>query len=300
MLTVTILGSNSAIPANNRNPSSQFVQSENAAYLVDCGEGTQLQLNKYKLKWSRISHIFISHLHGDHYFGLIGLITTMSLLGRKKVLHIYGPEKLKSIIDLQLSVAGSVLPFELFFHPLGENGEIANDEQVSISSFRVDHRIDCWGFIFRERKFPRKIIPQMVAAYEVPYSFYKNLQLGENYINAKGTIVSNADLTEAAPAPRSYAYCADTIFSDKFLDDIKGVNLLYHESTYLKSDVAKAIARFHCTSEQAATTAKKANVEKLIIGHFSSRYDNLESFAEEARAVFPNTELAIEGKTFEV
>ena len=300
MLALTILGNNSAIPAFGRNPTAQILQNGDEAFLIDCGEGTQLQMSKYKIKKSKISHVFISHLHGDHYFGLIGLLNTMSLLNRTQDLQVYGPPMLEDIIKLHLHAADTTLSFKLYFHALGGEGMIANTKRMTIECFTVRHRIDCWGFLFRERKKPRSIDPQKVLSYEIPASFFEQLQKGEDYITKKGVTISNADVTNPSTKPKSYAYCADTIYDEQLALKIKDVDLLYHETTYLKEQHIKAAERFHCTTVQAAGIAKKGCVQKLIIGHFSSRYEVLEEFLVEATAVFENTELALEGACYKV
>ncbi|MEO7523089.1 MAG: ribonuclease Z [Ferruginibacter sp.] len=300
MLALTILGNNSAIPAFGRNPTAQILQNEDEAFLIDCGEGTQLQMTKYKIKKSKITHIFISHLHGDHYFGLMGLLTSMSLLSRTQDLHLYGPPLLENIIKLQLEAANTVLCYKLYFHSLGNDGPISNTKRMSIDSFRVKHRIDCWGFLFREKKKPRSIDPDKVRAYEIPSAYYNLLQQGEDYITKKGVLIANSDVTHASAKPKSYAYCADTIYDETLSEKIKDVDLLYHETTYLKDQHERAAARFHCTTIQAADIAKKAAVRKLIIGHFSSKYEFLDQFLVEAREVFAETELALEGACYKV
>lgn len=300
MLALTILGNNSAIPAFGRNPTAQVLQNDDEAFLIDCGEGTQLQMSKYKIKKSKISHIFISHLHGDHYFGLIGLLTSMSLLSRTQDLHIYAPPALKQIIDLHLEVADSHLCYTLYFHPLGDEGEIANTKKMTIDCFKVKHRIDCWGFLFREKRKPRSVDADKARSYEIPASYYPQLQNGQDYTTKKGVIIQNGEVTHAAPKPKSYAYCADTIFDEALPAKVKGVDLLYHETTYLKDQHERAAARFHCTTEQAANIARSAGVQKLIIGHFSSKYELLDQFLEEAKEIFEETELALEGACYKV
>ena len=300
LLALTILGNNSAIPAFGRNPTSQVLQTQDDVFLVDCGEGTQLQLSKYKIRRSRISHVFISHMHGDHYFGLIGLLTSMSLLSRTQDLHLHAPPLLKEIIDLQLSAANTTLCYKIHFHPLGEEGIIANNNKISVECFKVKHRIDCWGFIFREIRKPRSIDADKVKSYEIPAAFYDQLQKGEDYKTKKGTIIPNEDLTIEAAKPRSYAFCADTIYDESIAEKIKGVDLAYHETTYLKDQHVRAAERFHSTTVQAAAIAKKAGVKKLLIGHFSSKYELLDEFLIEAKEVFENTELALEGLCFKI
>lgn len=298
MLALTILGNNSAIPAFGRNPTAQVLQLEDEFFLIDCGEGTQLRMAKYKIRRSKIEHIFISHLHGDHYFGLIGLVTSMSLLSRTQDLHIYGPEPLEHIINFQLKVADTTLSYKLYFHPLTIDGIIVNENKFTVSCFQVKHRIPCWGFMFKQKKNPRKIDPLRIKAYEIPASFYEKLQKGEDYITKKGTIIPNEEVTIANLPAKSYAYCADTIFDEGLAEKVKGVDLLYHETTYLKDSADKAAARFHCTTHQAGTVAQMAGVKKLIIGHFSSRYETLDDYLTETKEIFENTELALEGACY--
>lgn len=300
MLVLTILGNNSAIPAFGRNPTAQILQNDDEAFLIDCGEGTQLQMTKYKIKKSKISHIFISHLHGDHYFGLMGLLTSMSLLSRTQDLHVYGPPLLEAIINMQLDAASTTLCYKLYFHPLAGEGPIANTKRMNIDCFKVNHRIDCWGFLFREKKKPRGIDVEKVRSYEIPAAYYDQLQKGEDYITKKGVLIANADVTHATAKPKSYAYCADTIYDETLAYKIKDVDLLYHETTYLKDQHERAAARFHCTTIQAADIAKKGTVGKLIIGHFSSKYELLDQFLTEAKEVFEETELALEGACYKI
>ncbi len=299
MLAVTILGNNSALPAFDRHPTAQVVMLEDHLFLIDCGEGTQMQMAKYRIRRGRINHIFISHLHGDHYFGLIGLITSMGLLGREHDMNLYAPAPLKDLIDMQLKVADTALPFKLHFHPLQE-GQIVQEEKFRVSCFKVSHRIPCWGFRFEQLKAPRRVNPQKAVEMGIPAVFFDRLKQGEDYTTQSGVLVKNDTVTHAAPAPLSYAYSADTMYDERIIEKVKGANLLYHETTYLKDLADRALKRYHCTTEQAATIALKAGVDKLIIGHFSSKYESLQEFETEARAVFPNTELALEGVTYKV
>jgi ribonuclease Z len=295
LLALTILGNNSAIPAFDRNPTAQVLQTMEESFLIDCGEGTQMQLSKYKIKRSKINHIFISHLHGDHYFGLIGLLTSMSLLNRIQELHLHAPPELEQLINLQLNFASTHLSFALHFHPLQNEGLILDGNKMTVECFKVQHRIDCWGFLFRQKKNPRKLDAERAKIYEIPSAFYEKLQRGEDYITKKGTIVPNEEVTTAATKPRSYAYCADTIYDESLAEKVKGVDLLYHETTYLKDLQERAAARYHSTTVQAASIAKKAEVKKLLIGHFSSKYENLDEFLTETVEIFKNTELAVQG-----
>jgi ribonuclease Z len=298
MLAVTILGNNSAIPAFGRHPTAQAVITLEQTFLVDCGEGTQMQMNNYKIRHSRVNHIFISHLHGDHYFGLIGLLTTMGLLGRKVELHLYAPPQLIDVINLQFKVSDSHLPYQLHFHPLNGDDLLFEDKKIRISSFKVFHRIDCWGFLFHEKRFLRKIDAQKANRYNIPLSFYENLHRGEDYLTPGNTLIPNAELTVEGPHATSYAYCADTGYNELVSEKVRGVDVMYHEATYLHEFEDRAHARFHSTSKQAAMVAQKAGAKRLLLGHFSSKYEELDDFKTEACTIFPQTELAIEGVTY--
>ncbi len=291
MIAVTILGNNSAVPSHHRHPTAQVLQTAEHVILIDCGEGTQMQMGLYKIKKSRINHIFISHLHGDHYFGLIGLLNSLALNNRLNDLHIYAPEKLQEIIEIQMEVAKAGFPFQLYFHKLEKEEVLFEDKKLSVECFKVKHRIECWGFLFREKKNKRKIIARQVKKHKVPKSFYENLHQGEDFINKNNELIKNEVLTTEAEPPKSYAFCADTAFYEPIAEKIKGVDLVYHESTYLDELAKKAGDRFHSTSKQAATIAKKAGAKKLLLGHFSSMYETLEQFKEEACEIFENTKL---------
>jgi ribonuclease Z len=298
MFGVTILGNNSALPAYERHPTAQVVTLDEHLFLIDCGEGTQMQLSKYRIRRSKINHIFISHLHGDHYFGLPGLLTTLGLMNREHELHLYAPAPLKEILDLQFSVADTKLPFELYFHALAEEGVIVDDVKFSVECFKVYHRIECWGFIIREKKKPRKIDKEKIIHYDIPTIVYEKLKAGEDYTAETGEVVKSEDVTIPAPLPRSYAYCADTIYNEGIAEKLKDVTLLYHETTYLKDLEERAKSRFHSTTIQAAKIALLANAKNLLIGHFSSKYETLDEFLLEASELFPSTQLALEGCTY--
>lgn len=300
MFGVTILGNNSAIPAFKRHPTAQIVTLNDQYFLIDCGEGTQSQISKYKVKRTKINHIFISHLHGDHYFGLIGLITSMGLMGRENDLYLFAPKGLDTLINLQLNLADTSLPFKIHFTAIENEGVLIENNKYIIECFATKHRIPCFGFVIREKKAPRKIIKEKVLKYEIPTAYYENLKQGKDYEKKDGTIISNHLLTSANSQPKSYAYSADTIYDEEIIEKIKNVSLLYHETTYLQDDEIKAKERFHSTSKQAATIALKANVKKLIIGHFSSKYEHLQAFEDQAKSIFANTELALEGVTFKI
>ncbi len=300
MLALTILGNNSAVPAFGRHPTAQVLQTLDDTYLIDCGEGTQMQMAKYKIRRAKISRIFISHLHGDHYFGLMGLLTSMSLLGRTQDLHLYGSPALEEIVLSQFKVAAAHLSYNLIFHPLVEEGIIAEDKTITISCFKVTHRIECFGFLFKQKKKLRSVDAQRAKSYEIPKSFYSKLQQGEDYTNKQGTIIPNIEVTHEPTPSFSYAYSADTIYDERIIDKVRGVDLLYHESTYLKAFEERALMHFHSTTVQAATIATKAEVKKLLIGHFSSKYETLDEYLAETCEVFPNTELALEGSCFKI
>ncbi|HEX2609277.1 MAG TPA: ribonuclease Z [Flavisolibacter sp.] len=300
MLSVTILGNNSAVPAFNRHPTSQVVSQDGNNYLVDCGEGTQIQMIKYKVRRGKISHIFISHLHGDHYFGLAGLLNTFGLLSHKQELHVYGPAPLQQIIEMQLNVADTSLPYPLHFHTLSEAGLLVDNDKIRISCFRTNHRIECYGFLFEEKQGKRKLLIEKVRKLDIPVSFYSSLQQGLDYITPRGHTIPNDTVTIPSDRGRKYAFCADTKYDETLIPHIYGADMIYHETTYLDNMREKAFDRFHSTTRQAGEIARKAMIGKLLIGHFSSKYSTLEQFLEETRQVFPNTELAIEGNTYEV
>jgi ribonuclease Z len=305
MLAVTILGNNSALPAFDRHPTAQVVTMEDQIFLVDCGEGTQMQMAKYKIRRSKINHIFISHLHGDHYFGLIGLLTSMGLLGRTQEMHLHAPPALQEIIGLQLKVADIHLPYLLHFHPLTQPTSdqpvvLIREAKFEVSCFPVVHRIECWGFIFREIRPFRRVNPEKARQHDVPSSFFDRLKWGESYEKKDGSIVDNLLVTEPAHKARSYAYAADTLFDERISAYVRDVDMHYHETTYLKDLETQAGRRFHSTTTQAATIASQARVQRLLIGHFSSKYEKLQAFEQEAREVFPNTDLALEGVTYKI
>jgi len=298
VLAVTILGNNSAIPAFDRHPTAQVVTLDDHLFLIDCGEGTQTQMNKYKIRRSRINHIFISHLHGDHYFGLIGLVTSMGLLGRTQDLNLYGPPRLIDIFNLQLEVADTTLPFNLIFHPLGEEGILLKENRYQVNCFKVFHRIECWGFIFRQIRPPRRVNPDKARIAGIPAAFFDRLKWGEDYETREGLLIANDSVTDVAPKPKSYAYSADTVYNPDIAVKVKDVDMLYHETTYLKDLEDRATKRYHCTTVQAAAIAKTAGAKQLLIGHFSSKYDKLDEFEKETREIFPNSFLALEGVSY--
>jgi ribonuclease Z len=298
MFGVTILGNNSAIPAFDRHPTAQVVTLNEHMFLFDCGEGTQMQFSHYKIRRSRINHIFISHLHGDHYFGLIGLITSFSLLSRTADLHLYAPPALKEILDLQLQAASTTLCYNLHFHPLEREGLLVDEKKFTVECFNTKHRIDCWGFVVREKKKPRRINKEVISQYDISSAFYDRLKEGADYTTKEGRVIPNETVTIPTTPAKSYAFAADTVYFEEIAEKVKGVTLLYHEATYLKDQHQRAADRFHSTTVQAAAIAKAAGVEKLLLGHFSSKYEVLDEFLSEAKEVFPATQLAIEGATY--
>jgi len=299
---VTILGSSSATPIFNRNPTSQALNINERLYLIDCGEGTQQQMLRFDIKASRIDHIFISHLHGDHYLGLVGLLSSMHLNGRKKALYLFGPAHLKEIIDLQFKYSETTLQFPLEFTAIdAQKAEvIINNSDVIVETIPLDHRIACTGFLFKEKKRLRKLIKEKLEDLNVPVEYYTALKRGNDYTSASGEVYKNDTLTTDSQAPKSYAYCSDTLYNEQYFEQISNATLLYHESTFLNDMLDRAKETHHTTALQAGEIALKTHAKKLLIGHFSARYKTLNELLDEARSVFPETELAIEGKTFAI
>jgi len=271
-------------------------------FLVDCGEGTQMELRRYKVRLQRIDRIFISHLHGDHYLGLVGYMSSLHLLGRKSDLHIYGPPELKSLIELNMRVSQTYLSYRYEFHDLQfENPELLyQDLHLEIISFPLKHRIPCCGFLFREKKRALKVNKDVIAQFRLKSEEVVRLKRGEDIVLEEGRNLTSAESTEAPPAPRSFAYCSDTAYDESLVPLLKGVNLLYHESTFIDQEAKRAKETFHSTASQAATIAKLSEVGRLILGHYSSRYDSEDLFLSEARVIFDNTLLGQEGRTYEV
>ncbi|WP_299157262.1 ribonuclease Z [uncultured Tenacibaculum sp.] len=300
-LHLTILGCHSATPRVNAHPTSQYLEINNRHFLIDCGEGTQRQMRKYKIGFSKINHIFISHLHGDHFFGLIGLISTFGILNREKDLHIYGPKGIKEVTVLQLKISKSWTRYNIVFHELDskESELIFEDDKISVHTIPLDHRVYTNGFLFKEKSKPRKLHIENIQQYdEIDTCDFHNIKAGKDFILSTGEIVPNSELTIDPPKPKSYAFCSDTAFKPGIIPIIKDVNLLYHEATFLKDREDLCEKTKHSTAEQAATIANEANVGKLIIGHYSSRYSNLKDFKKEAQTVFNNVELAEAGKQY--
>jgi ribonuclease Z len=297
---VTILGSSSATPIFNRNPTAQVLNINEKLYLVDCAEGTQQQMLRFEVKASRIDYIFISHLHGDHYLGLVGLLSSMHLNGRTKLLKMFCPPPLKEIIDLQLKYSETTLqyPIEFNFTKADAAEVILDNEDILVETIPLDHRIPCTGFLFREKKRLRKIIKDKIEELNIPVQYFTALKKGKDYEAADGTIYKNDTLTIDSAQPKVYVYCSDTLYNPKYFAQINSASLLYHEATFLNDMLDRANHTHHTTALQAAQVAFQTNADKLVIGHFSARYKTLNEFLDEAQSVFPNTELAIEGKTF--
>ncbi|MCB2221913.1 MAG: ribonuclease Z [Bacteroidetes bacterium] len=302
VFNIHILGSNSAVPTLKRHPTAQLVNHNERFYLIDCAEGTQLQLRKYKYKLQRIGNIFISHLHGDHFFGLIGLISTMHLLGRKKELHIYGPAELEKVILLQLEVSQTELIYPFHFHPIDpqKSEMIYENEKLTITTIPLNHRIPTCGFLFREKQGKRRLIKNVINNLDIPVDQFSKIKSGADFIDANGKTYKNSDLTMDPYPIRSYAYCSDTKYHEPIIDIVKKVSLLYHEATFMHDKADVAADKFHSTSSEAATIAKRSEVGKLIIGHFSTRYEDPQDLLQEARQIFNNTDLALDGSTFAV
>lgn len=300
-MKLTILGCYAATPRTFTNPTAQILEIKNNIFLIDCGEGTQVQLRKNKIKFSKVNHIFISHLHGDHFFGLVGLISTFTLLGRTTDLYIYGPVGIKEIIMLQLRLTNSWTNYKLFFQELDSKDSeiIFEDEKVTVKTIPLKHRIYTNGFLFEEKLDKRKLNIEAVKKFKIEECYYQNIKNGKDITLDDGQLISNEQLTYNPAAPMSYAFCSDTGYNEEIVSLIANVTVLYHEATFLQSEERLASKTMHSTAIEAATIALKANVEQLILGHYSTRYKNIALFKEEAQTVFPNVELADDGKTFE-
>ncbi|MBQ6694058.1 MAG: ribonuclease Z [Bacteroidaceae bacterium] len=299
---VHILGCGSALPTTRHNASSQVVRIGNKQFMIDCGEGTQLQLRKSHLHFSFINHIFISHLHGDHCFGLIGMISTFGLLGRNAPLHIYAHPMLQKIIQPQMDFFCKELPYHIEFHNIDptQHKTIYEDKSITVETLPQKHRIPCCGFLFKEKPKKRHIIGEMMEYYNIPTYLRQGIKDGDDFTTTDGQIIPNDRLTRNADPSRSYAYCSDTLPCPENKIYLNEINLLYHEATFAESEKGRAAETYHSTALQAAEIALEAKVHKLIIGHFSSRYTDDNILLDEAKELFPNTELAYEGATFSI
>ena len=300
-LKLTILGCYAATPRTFTNPTSQVLDIKKRLFLIDCGEGTQVQLRKNKVKFSRINHIFISHLHGDHFFGLVGLISTFSLLNRTTDLHVYGPKGIKEIIKLQLRLSNSWTNYGLHFHELEslESEIIFEDHKVIVKTIPLKHRVYTNGFLFQEKIGERKLNIEAVQNHAIDTCYYQNIKNGRDITLDNGSVVVNKDLTFDPVPALSYAFCSDTVYHEGILPIIENVDVLYHESTFLQSEENLAKKTLHSTAKEAALIARRANAKQLILGHYSTRYENIEMFKKEAETVFSDVLLGDDGKSFE-
>ncbi|WP_281633201.1 ribonuclease Z [Flavobacterium luteolum] len=300
-MKLTILGCYAATPRTLTNPTAQVLEIKNRLFLIDCGEGTQVQLRKNKIKFSKINHIFISHLHGDHLFGLIGTISTFSLLGRTTDLHIYGPKGIKELILIQLKLTESWTTYSLFFHELEskESEVVFEDKKVIVKTIPLKHRVYTNGYLFQEKPDERKLNVEAVQRYNIHVAYYQKIKNGGDITLDDGTVIENEKLTFDPPPAKSYAFCSDTVYNEEIIQIIQNTDILYHESTFLESEARLAEKTLHSTAKEAASIALKANVKQLILGHYSTRYDGLEPFKKEAEEVFPNVLLADDGVSFE-
>ena len=299
-MELTILGCYSATPRPKTHPTSQVLSIKNHLFLIDCGEGTQVQLRRYKVKFSRIKHIFISHLHGDHYFGLIGLISTFMLLGREAELNIYGPKGIKKVIMLQLKLGKAWFNYPLSFHELEckESEIIFEDDKVTVITVPLKHRVYTNGFVFKEKLGERKINIEAVKDNNIDMSYLQKIKQGRDIENNDGKLILNKQITFDPEKPKSYAFCSDTQYYPACIPTIKNVTALYHESSFLDEHEYLCTKTRHSTARQAALIAKEATVDRLILGHYSTRYPSIEKFKAEAKQVFDNVELAEDGKKF--
>jgi ribonuclease Z len=300
-MELTILGCHSATPRNNARPTAQLLEMRGHLFLIDCGEATQIALRNANAKFSRIKHIFISHLHGDHFFGLFGLISTFQLLGREAEMHIYGPKGIKEAVLLVLKLGGAYTPFPLYFHELsGDTSEVLyEDDKVLVRTIPLRHRVYTNGFFFQEKEGERRLDMTAISNYpSIEKCDYQNIKSGKDIVLENGTIIPNEELTFAPHKPQSYAFCSDTLYFEALAEEIKGARVVYHEATFLKNNEELAAKTMHSTAYQAGLTAKNANAEVLILGHYSSRYNDIKLFKEEASEVFANVYLAEDGKKF--
>lgn len=300
-MKVTILGCYAATPRTLTHPTSQVLEIKNHLFLIDCGEGTQVRLRKQKVRFSKINHIFISHLHGDHFFGLPGLVATFRLLGRVNPLHIYGPKGIKEAVTLLLKLGDSWTNYPLHFHELSSQAPevVFEDKKVTVTTIPLDHRVYTNGFLFREKVGSRKLEAQAVEAHGIDSCYFQNIKDGKDAPNKAGEIIPNAQLSSDPKPTKSYAFCSDTAYFPKIIAQIKEVTVLYHESTFLESESDLATKTKHSTASQAAKIAESAGVKSLILGHYSTRYDGLQPFKEEAEVYFKPVLLADDGREFE-
>ena len=300
-MEITTLGCHSASPRANARPSAQLLEMRGHLFLIDCGEATQIALRNANAKFARIKHIFISHLHGDHFYGLFGLISTFQLLGREAEMHIYGPKGIKEAVLLVLKLGGAYTPFPLYFHELTGNTSqlLYEDDKVTVHTIPLRHRVYTNGFLFQEKVGERRLNTDAIAQYpEIQVCDYQNIKNGKDIRLENGTTIPNAELTFEPHRPQSYAYCSDTLYFEELADSIQGARVVYHESTFLQANEELAAKTMHSTAYQAGLTARQAGAEALILGHYSSRYSDINLYKEEAEQVFKNVFLAEDGKKF--
>lgn len=299
---VHILGCGSALPTLQHNASSQIVELREKLFMIDCGEGTQIQLRRSRIHFSKIIAVFISHLHGDHCFGLPGMISTFGMTGRTAPLHIYAPAAFEPILDQTLSFFCQGLEFKVVFHAVDttQNKVVYEDRSLTVETIPLQHRIDCCGYLFREKPILPHIRRDMIDFYKIPISQINNIKAGADWVTAEGEVIANSRLTTPAEPARSYAYCSDTRYIKTLHELVKGVSTIYHESTYSAEDAERARLYWHSTSQDAAKVARDASVGKLLLGHFSARYNNESQLLEEAKEIFPNSYLTCEGATFDI
>ena len=299
---VHILGCGSALPTLQHNASSQIVELREKLFMIDCGEGTQMQLRRSRIHFSKIIAVFISHLHGDHCFGLPGMISTFGMTGRTAPLHIYAPAAFEPILEQTLSFFCQGLEFKVVFHAVDttQNKVVYEDRSLTVETIPLQHRIDCCGYLFREKPILPHIRRDMIDFYKIPISQINNIKAGADWVTPEGEVIANSRLTTPAEPARSYAYCSDTRYIKTLHELVKGVSTLYHESTYSAEDAERARLYWHSTSQDAAKVARDASVGKLLLGHFSARYNNESQLLEEAKEIFPNSYLTCEGATFDI
>lgn len=297
---LNILGCGSALPTTRHLATSQIVNVRDKLYMIDCGEGTQVQMRRMRVKFSRLNHVFISHLHGDHCFGLPGLINTLGMVGRTGDLFVYGPQELGDYLDFILRFFGKGLPYKVRFHPVDthKHGLVMEDRSLRVYSIPLKHRISACGFLFEERPKEAHLIREMADYYQIPVKCLRGIKQGDDYTTPDGEVIPNSRLTRPAVPPKRYAFCSDTAYNPAMVPIIQGVDLLYHEATFLQSDLSRAVETYHSTAEQAAEIARQAGVKHLMIGHFSARYEDNAVLKAEADKVFPGTILAREGLVY--
>lgn len=296
-MNVTILGCNSALPVLERFQTSQIVHFREKMFMIDCGEGAQIRMRQFKVKPTRLNHIFISHLHGDHVFGLIGLISSLGMVGRTADLVIHAHPDLEKILQPQIDYYCTEISYKVIFEPIDprKHALIFEDRSLRVFSLPLKHRVPTCGFLFEEKEKPYHIIREMIDRYHIPLKEIAAIQQGADFVTEEGMTIPNEQLTRPATLPKRYAYCSDTAYSKRLISWIEGVDLLYHEATFLHADIIRAKATGHSSARQAAETARDAHVKQLVIGHYSARYHQIEDLLAEAQSIFPNTHLAFDG-----